>query len=151
MRCLADTNVVLRFVHVNDPQHGVVSNAVHTLILRGDDVVIVPQVIYELWSVTTRLWSVTTRPREANGLGWAPRRIRQVIDSLLEQWLFLPDPPQLLPTWLDMVARHAILGKPAHDARLAAAATVHELDALLTLNAGDFKRFGLNVLTPVDL
>lgn len=92
-----------------------------------------------------------TRPLSANGLGLSPSQAHVEVQRALSFFKLLPDPSDLFPTWLDLVTIHQVSGKPSHDARLAAAVKVHQLDALLTLNAGDFKRFGLNVLTPTDL
>ena len=144
MNVLADTNVALRFTHQNDSRNALVTNAIGELVLSGHHLFVVPQVPYELWAVVTR-------PASANGLGWSSSTTRSVIEGLRSQWTYLPDPPDLFSTWLDLVTTHRVSGKPAHDARLAAAVKVHQLDALFTLNAGDFGRFDLNVLTPTDL
>jgi predicted nucleic acid-binding protein len=61
MRYLIDTNILLRLADNEDAKHPLVSAAVKALVSRGDEVVIAPQCIYELWAVVTR-------PRSANGL-----------------------------------------------------------------------------------
>lgn len=45
--------------------------------------------------------------------------------------------------------QHAIIGKSAHDARLAAALLAHGIPAILTFNVRDFARYGVfSVLDP---
>lgn len=53
MRCLIDTHIALRFVDMEDHQHAVVTRAVDTISERGDEIVIVPHVLYEFWVVAT--------------------------------------------------------------------------------------------------
>jgi hypothetical protein len=53
--------------------------------------------------------------------------------------------------WLELVTVHRVSGKQIHDVRLAAALQVHGLDALFTLNGGDFKRFDTTTLHPRDV
>ncbi|QFP75345.1 type II toxin-antitoxin system VapC family toxin [Deinococcus sp. AJ005] len=144
MRILIDTNIALRFVQAGAPGHASVEHAVKTLLGRGDELMVVPQVVYELWAVGTR-------PKTVNGFGWTSEEARKEIDGLSEQFSMLQDTPSIFAIWLELVTQHHVSGKPTHDARLAAALIVHSLDALLTFNAPDFKRFGLNIINPTDL
>jgi len=52
----------------------------------------------------------------------------------------LPDTPDIFSEWERIVLKNKVAGKQAHDARLVAAMSVHDLTHLLTFNAGDFKR-----------
>src|SRR5439155_10517500 len=54
MSCLADTNVLLRYVQQNHDMHGVAVAALDFLLGSGEIVVIVPQNITEFWNVCTR-------------------------------------------------------------------------------------------------
>lgn len=141
MDYLADTNIVLRFVHQGDAQHAQVFQAVQTLFSRGDAVLIAPQCVY-------KFWTVVTRPVSANGLGWTPERARTEVNALLEQFELLTETPSIFTTWLELVSTHKVSGKPAHDARLVAAMQVHDLENVLTLNVDDFKRYGINAIHP---
>lgn len=145
MRVLADTNIVLRYVHEDAPQHGEVEAAIERMLGRTDELVLVPQVLYEFWAVVTRPHGAS------NGLSYTAEQAARAVKLLTGTFACLPDPPGLFSTWLDLVTTHQVSGRPTHDARLAAAVNVHKLDALLTLNADDFKRFGLNVFTPADV
>jgi predicted nucleic acid-binding protein len=54
MRILLDTNVVLRTAEPGHAQFRMSSDAIELLRQRGHECVIVPQVLYEFWSVATR-------------------------------------------------------------------------------------------------
>ena len=54
---------------------------------------------------------------------------------------FLQDERAIFGRWKDLVTRHNVKGKPAHDARLVAAMLRHGITHLLTFNESDFKRF----------
>jgi hypothetical protein len=50
------------------------------------------------------------------------------------------------------VTAHSVSGKPAHDARLVAFMDGHGIRQLVTLNAGDFTRYGwIRALSPLEL
>lgn len=61
----------------------------------------------------------------------------------------LPEDSGVFPQWRTMVQQHGVLGKAAHDARLAATMLVHHVTHVLTLNATDFLRYkAITVLKP---
>lgn len=145
MRILLDTNIVLRMANRGAAGSQNITSAIRQRYARGDEFFVVPQCIYEMWSVMTR-------PAEAsNGLDFSPEEAALEVERLLTLIPLLPDPPHLFSRWLNLVSTHAVSGRPSHDARIAAAVQAHGLDALLTLNAPHFQRFGLTVLTPADL
>jgi predicted nucleic acid-binding protein len=51
VKVLLDTNILLRLAVVSHPTHSDAVSAVHKIRHRGDDPVIVPQVLYEYWVV----------------------------------------------------------------------------------------------------
>jgi len=53
----------------------------------------------------------------------------------------LQDTEAVFEFWEELVVRHAVVGKPGHDARLAAAAYAHRLDAILTFDKTGFSPF----------
>jgi hypothetical protein len=83
MSCLADTNVLLRFVQQNHTMHGVAVAALDSLLRSGETVVIVPQKI-------TEFWNVCTRPLDNNGLGLTPEETEKQVAKL--EALFHPAP-----------------------------------------------------------
>ena len=126
---------------LNASEFGICNQAINTLQTQGEATCIVPQVIYEFWTVATR-------PLTANGFGWDAARTDQEIQNMFSNFDFYPDDPRVFTTWMGLVVNHQVMGKPAHDARLAAACLVHQVDFLLTLNPSDFKRFTVQVVEP---
>lgn len=141
MRLLLDTNILTAIVNRRHPHRALIVSKVQEEV---HEMCISSQLIYEFWAVATR-------PEKVNGLNLLPADVAAEVERfrLLFEWL--PDPPDLFSRWLNLVSTHAVSGRPSHDARLAALMQAHGLNALLTLNAPDFKRYGLTVLTPTDL
>jgi len=113
MSCLADTNVLLRFVQQNHPLHGVAVAALDSLLRSGHTVVIGPQNI-------TEFWNVCTRPLENNGLGLTPEETEKQVSKLDALFTLLPETPDVHPEWRRLVATHGVSGVRVYDARLVA-------------------------------
>jgi len=112
------------------------------LLEQGNELVYVPQVCYEFWSVATR-------PHSDNGLGLLPQQAESELHRISTLFTFLNDPSNLYDTWLQVVKTYSVLGKQSHDARLIAAMQLHQTNHILTFNQRDFSRFpGITVLTP---
>ena len=109
--------------------------------LGGLELCICSQTIYELWVVGTR-------PGSSNGLGLPTERVHTYLRELREVMTWLVDPIDLCQQLVDLCRLHDVKGRPAHDARLAMLAIAHGIDTIITLNPGDFKRYGLNVISP---
>lgn len=142
MNVLLDTNVLLRRLEPAHPQHPLVSGAMAKLAAGGVNFCLVSQTLYELWVVMTR-------PVAVNGLGKSVADASTVLNGLAATYTVSDDNSVVRVVWQQLVTTHAVLGKNAHDARLVAAMTVHNLTHLLTFNAADFQRFPtITVLTP---
>src|SRR5712691_4211150 len=125
--------------------YGDVARSVSILATRRDELHVVAQNLIEFWAVATR-------PVIDNGLGLTVAQAEQEVTKLKALFTILPDTADILPEWEQLVVKHQVLGKQAHDARLVAAMNVHNLTNLLTFNDGDFKRFtGIIVVNPHDL
>lgn len=62
---------------------------------------------------------------------------------------FYRDERAVYSTWRQLIARHSVRGKPAHDARLVAAMNRHGLKHILTFNTSDFVRYlGIQIIDP---
>jgi predicted nucleic acid-binding protein len=136
---LLDTNVLLRAAVPGSFHHVAAVQAVSTLLSRGDELLLAPQVLIEFWSVATR-------PLEVNGYGWSAREAEAT--KLLEQFPLLPETPAVFDEWLRLVIQHAVVGKQVHDARIVAMLNVHGIANLLTLNVQDFRAYGINAVSP---
>jgi predicted nucleic acid-binding protein len=144
MRYLVDTNILLRLADNEDAKHPLVSAAVNELVNRGEEIVIAPQCIYELWAVVTR-------PRNANGLEWTLERTHSEVNRMLRVFTLLSETPEVFTLWLELVAKHQVHGKKVHDTKLAAIAKAHDIENLLTLNPNDFKRFDMSAIHPNEV
>ena len=145
MKILVDTNILLRWVQVDHPSHASAIESHRTLTARGDLLHIVPQVAYEFWAVCTR-------PGPENGLGISVQEADRMLKSFGQLFDELPEHQDTRRVWQQLALETQAKGKTSHDARLAAAAKCHGLDAVLTFNPQHFSRFpGLQILDPADL
>jgi len=148
MSYVADTNILLRSVHVGDPKHQETTQAVALLIGRGELVNVLPQNLYEFWVVATR-------PALQNGLGMAVVDASNEIERIKTLFVLLPDVPDIYTEWERLTVQYAVKGKNAHDARIVAAMKVHGVSNLLTYNGRDFARYtpseGITLTAPADV
>lgn len=145
MSYAVDTNLFVRSLHVNHPQQQNAKLAISTLLARRKIVCLFPQNLYELWVVATR-------PVAQNGLGLDANQTLKELARLKSTLLLLPDTPPIYAAWEKLVSQHLVLGRNAHDARIAAAMLVQGVSHLLTFNGGDFKRFPhVTVVTPSEI
>ncbi|MFH5806752.1 type II toxin-antitoxin system VapC family toxin [Alienimonas sp. DA493] len=141
---LCDTNVLLRLAKPDHPDHEVARDALRVLAGAGYMLALVPQCCYEYYVVATR-------PVERNGLGMSPSHAGRDVDRLIRRFRFLRDERGVFDGWSELVEQYDVRGKPAHDARLAAAAFRHGAVHLLTFNGSDFVRYvGLTVIAPAE-
>ena len=138
---LADTNILLRLVQMTSGQHRIARAAITKLRGSGTRTFIVTQNLVEFWSVATR-------PVTANGLGYSPLVADRLIDRFERLFSLLPDDPLIHAEWRKLVVNASIVGRQAHDARLAAAMIVHRIPQILTFNVADFRRYP--GITPLD-
>jgi predicted nucleic acid-binding protein len=127
-----------------DPQSDVARAAVHTLMRRGERLVIVPQNLYEFWAVATR--APGAPPAGANGLGMTPSQAGQWLRFFQRRFSLLPDREELIARWQTLVEAHSITGFRAHDARLVAAMQSYGIDRVLTFNEAHFRGLPVTVL-----
>lgn len=107
--------------------------------------VIVPQVLYEYWSVATR-------PIQHNGLGFSPEDVDADITDWLDSFELFEDQPAIFQHWRKIVLDKRVKGKTAHDARLVAAMEQHGVTEMLTFNKADFARYsGIHAFSPDDI
>ncbi len=84
MDYLGDTNIVLRRIQRNHPEHREVREAINRLQSRGDRLCLVPQILIELWALCTR-------PVESNGLGLLPTHADRILSRLVSIFPLLRD------------------------------------------------------------
>lgn len=145
---LLDTNLLGRLTDSADPLCLVAREAVHTLLAKGQRLIIVPQNLYEFWAVATRKPGVP--PAGQNGLGMMPEQASQWVRFFQRRFTLLPDREELLTHWHALVRTRGIRGVRSHDARLVAAMQSYGITRLLTFDAGDFKGFAITLLDPAS-
>src|SRR4051812_2198474 len=123
MNLLIDTNVLVRLEDSLDPRHAEAMTAIERLKNAGHECQIVPQVLYEFWSVATR-------PLENNGLGLDPAKCEDAIRGWMTFFRLRLDERGIFRLWANLVAVNQVRGKVAHDARLVAAMQRHGLTHL---------------------
>lgn len=144
MRIILDTNIIIRLANTADRDHAVADQAIVALRGQGNELCIVPQILYEYWVVATK-------PVKQNGLGMSGETADEAVTRWLRLFHLLRDERAIFRHWRELVRDHDVSGRPAHDARIAAAMIRHGIDRLLTFNAGDFKRYDLTVMTPAEV
>lgn len=143
-KILADSNILIRLVNSDDPQHHLVASAIDELQENGFEVLYTPQNLREFWNVATR-------PVSANGFGFSIPVADVSARRIESLFIILRDSEAIHLAWREMVVTQEVRGVKVHDARLAAAAIVSGCRAILTFNDTDFKRFGVSTLHPADV
>lgn len=138
---LVDTCVLLEASDRARHQH----RAARELISRHQGLVFPAQVAREFLVVATRL------PAN-NGLGLTLLQALESLAGFREHIRLLPEEKPLLSTLLGLLAQSTATGKRIHDAHIVAAAKVHRVSLVLTLNGDDFRDFSAHVacLTPAE-
>jgi len=142
---LVDSNTILRTLQPRSPQHEIARSAIKTLIAQGEELSLTPQNLVEIWVVATR--------REANnGLGMSVDQAAAELTRLKNLFNLIADTAAIHQVWESLVIQHRVSGKPAHDARLAAAMRVHGIKSILTFNTSDFARYpGIKAVDPAEV
>jgi predicted nucleic acid-binding protein len=145
MRILVDSNIIIRLFDQACVQHQVALEATEKLRLTKNQLCLVPQNIYEVWSVATR-------PANVNGLGLSFAQVQAEVAGLRGIYDRLDETPAVFVEWEKLIALHTVVGKNVHDTRLIASMVVHGLTHLLTFNQQDFQRFtNITILSPTDV
>src|SRR2546421_7713357 len=145
MKCLVDTNLLLRSVQSSHPLNSTASGSINSLLQQDEQLFIVPQTVIEFWCVATR-------PESANGLGLSIAETTQRISAFRQALILLPDIDGIFEKWERIVEDHQVAGKKVYDARLVAAMIVHDVSHILAFNTDDFKRITeITVINPQDI
>jgi predicted nucleic acid-binding protein len=134
VKVLLDTNVLCRVAERGHPDHAIATSVIDKLRAEGNQLCLVPQVLYEYWVVVTR-------PVSDNGLGMTAVDADAVIDLWLELFTLFRDERGVFTLWRGLVKQHDAKGKSAYDARLVAAMKRHRISHMVTFNVADFRRY----------
>jgi predicted nucleic acid-binding protein len=146
---LLDTNLLARMTNSQHPQCAASRRAVHVLFAGREELIIVPQNLYEFWSVATR--KLGAPPYGQNGLGMTTNQTSLWLVYFRRRFKLLHDAVDLVDHWHALVKTHGIKGLKSHDARLVAAMQTHGISRILTFNANDFRGFPITVIDPATV
>jgi predicted nucleic acid-binding protein len=145
MSILVDASVLLRLCDPADARYDQCRRVLDPDVAARHDLRICAQSIIEYWVVATR-------PLAQNGYELSPAEVGRDVIEFRAFLPNLPEPADISERWLRLVMRHAVKGKPSHDARLAALMEAHGVPQLLTLNPRDFSRYSdLKCVSPAQL
>ena len=145
MTFLVDTNVILRWVDLEDPGSPTAVAAVMALHDHGARICVSTQNL-------TEFWNVATRPRVVNGFGMTPQAVDLDLSRIEGFFELLHDGPEVYREWRRLVASHGVCGRQVYDARLAASMRTNKVTYLLTFNNADFHRYpGVIAVHPKDV
>lgn len=139
---LVDTSVLLEASNKARKQHAAALSVLET----RDHLVFPSQVAREFLVVATR-------PTAVDGLGLSPKAALENLTAFRRNVRLLPEEKPLLATLLRIVEDLSLEGKRIHDAHIVAAAVVHKVQWVVTLNSGDFQSFAKYVrcAAPADI
>ena len=140
---LVDTNILLRFADASHPMYPLIRNAIQKLRSEGHILKIASQNCLEFWNVATR-------PTKKNGFGLTPDHAEQLLQSIEQLFLILPDSPDVYQEWRRLVVKFRVSGVQVHDARLVALMRVNEVSHILTFNFKDFSRYSSEQILAVS-
>lgn len=145
MKCLLDTNIILRLAEPNHPMYPLALNGISYLTKNRYEYVIIPQNIIEFWRTCSR-------PRDKNGLGMTVEMAKIELEKLESLFTVLLDCPRIYQRWRELVLKYKVMGVNVHDARLVAAMLVHQLTHILTFNVDDFRRYSeITIIDPREI
>ena len=144
MSYLIDTNIFLRVANAADARRAECLAALDAL-RASDEAFTCAQILIEYWVGATR-------PTGANGLGLDTARTAGNLRLMTRLYPCLSAPADIGQVWQDVVVRHDVKGKQAHDARIASLMIAHGITHILTLNPDDFARCTeITAVTPLQI
>ena len=141
---LVDTNVLVRSIERGHIHQLPAINAMRFLRIDQDqEIVVVPQVLVELYAVCTR---------SQGGLALSPDQAIGEIASIKNNCRVFPEHPEIFTQWENLVGKYKPKNRHVFDVRLVAAMLVHQIPQLLSFNDQDFVKFTeIHVLNPFDV
>ena len=145
MLYLVDTSVLIRAVHARDPSCASARHAMAALAEAEHRLCVLPQNLAEFWFVCTR-------PVSSNGLGYSYARTNRYVGRFEPYLDMFFETPAVVAQWRTLLEEMRMVGRQIFDARLAAAATVHGFERILTFDVDHFRRYsGIEIVHPADV
>jgi len=110
------------------------------------------ETLYYTHQSRREFWNVATRPANVNGFGLSIEEAAETLRLIDLVFARLPDRPESGKIWDRLVVQYQIIGRAVHDAQTVASMLAAGVTHLLTLNAGDFRRYPeITVVTPGEI
>jgi predicted nucleic acid-binding protein len=84
---------------------------------------------------------VATHPKKDRGLEMSAAQTELILTKFESAFSLKHDNQMVYKEWRQLVTQQTVLGKPSHDARIAAALIAHDITHFVTFNKGHFERF----------
>ncbi len=137
-RAMLDTNVFLAATDEGRAEHGQALAIVNDWPARGT-------ALYASGQIMREYLAVATRPADKNGLGLAVADALANVRAFRGRTTLLAEDSKVADRLLALVEDIACGGKQIHDANVVATMLVHGIGTIVTINTGDFTRFGRHV------
>ena len=144
---LVDTNVLLRLLHMTDPNYATVQSAVNKLWANNDELKTTSQNFAEFWTASTR-------STDKNGYGLGISQTNQLLQSAEKIFPLLSDSHAIYHEWRRLVVDYHVSGLQTFDARLVASMISNGVTHILTSNTKHFVRYspeGIEVVDPATV
>jgi len=142
---LLDTNILLRWSDADSPTHQLCKDAIGLLADSGNQLRICTQIAIEYWVTATR-------PVDVNGFGLSLLEADKNLADITAAFSCLPEPAVIFDIWRSLIVHYGVIGKQAHDARIAALMLAYGVTHILTLNPVDFNRYpNITPVTPQEI
>ncbi len=137
-RAMLDTNVFLAATDEGRAEHDQALAIVNDWPARGT-------ALYASGQIMREYLAVATRPADKNGLGLALADALANVRAFRGRTTLLVEDGKVADRLLTLVEDIACGGKQIHDANVVATMLVHGIGTIVTINTGDFTRFGRHV------
>jgi predicted nucleic acid-binding protein len=137
-RAMLDTNVLLAATDEGRPEHDQALAIVNDWPARGT-------ALYASGQIMREYLAVATRPADQNGLGLALAEALANVRAFRGRTTLLAEDSKVADRLLALVTDSPCRGKQVHDANVVATMLVHGIGTIVTINTGDFTRFGRHV------
>jgi predicted nucleic acid-binding protein len=140
---LVDTNVLVYALYQDSPQYAASQALVNRAQKSGANLFIAAQSLAEFYATVTNARRVTD-PKK-------PEEALEAIEALLAipGLSLLPQPPDVVNRWCELLRQHPVLGGDVFDLQLIAKMLASGIRKLYTFNAADFLPFTqIEVIVP---
>ena len=129
-----DTNILISAVDPDRKNHGAALHLIERINRSEFTLLTSGQVLREFRVVTTR-------PVAVNGLGLPPDDVSKMSASFATRGLLLEEDREVFEIQQQLCRIHKLVGKPVHDANIAATVLRHGYTKIYTNNRKDFARY----------